>query len=259
VSVDATLRARIREYYTRYYRDTLGVRDWPALVELRENEEAHERPQLEQLRRALESPGLSGPVLNVGCGTGGFNVLAASTGVRMVGVDADADAIAICALKRAKHGGSAFVRAAAEALPFPDGAFALVYCFSAIEHVESVGATVREMVRVTRPGGHIYVHTPNAWSWYEGHYKVHWVPFLPPAAGRAYLRLQGRPTAYLGTLRRLTPRQLAREFRRHGVTDLRFLDSETPRESVGRLWPLLKHYYRLTGVAPFVELVARKR
>ena len=67
-----------------------------------------------------------------------------------VGVDADAEAIAICALKREKAGG-AFVRAAAERLPFRDGAFDVVYCFSAIEHVESVEATVAEMVRVTRP------------------------------------------------------------------------------------------------------------
>jgi len=258
VSLDATLRERIRDYYTRYYRDTLGVRDWPRLVDLREDEEAQERGQLEQLRGALASSTLPGPVLNVGCGTGGFNVLAASVGARMVGVDADAEAIAICALKRRKHGGGPFVRAAAEALPFRDGAFGLVYCFSSIEHVQSVEATIGEMVRVTRPGGAIYVHTPNAWSWYEGHYKVHWIPFLPQAAGRAYLRLHRRPTAYLGTLRRLTPSGLAREFRRHGVSDLRFLDNETPRESVGRFWPVLRHYYRLTGVAPFVELVARK-
>lgn len=260
MSVDALLRERIRAYYTRYYRDTLGLRDWARLVGLREDEEKAEEAQLDQLQRALDATDLPGPVLNVGCGTGGFNVVAAARGARLVGVDADADAMAICALKRRRQegGGGTFVRAAAEALPFREGTFGLVYCFSAIEHVDSVAATIREMVRVTRPGGQIYVHTPNAWSWYEGHYKVHWVPFLPQAAGRLYLRLQGRPTDYLVTLRRLTPRGLAREFRRQGVRDLRFFDHETPRESIGRLWPVLKHYYRLTGVAPFVELVARK-
>ncbi|HKZ05509.1 MAG TPA: class I SAM-dependent methyltransferase [Methylomirabilota bacterium] len=258
MSVQPALRERIRAYYTRYYRDTLGLRDWTRLVALREDEEKAEEAQLDQLQRALAVTDLPAPVLNVGCGTGGFNVVAAARGARLVGVDADAEAMAICALKRRAHGGGVFVRAAAEALPFRDATFALVYCFSAIEHVDSVAATVAEMVRVTRPGGHIYVHTPNAWSWYEGHYKVHWVPFLPRAAGRLYLRLQGRPTDYLATLRRLTPRGLAREFQRHGVRDLRFFDHETPRESIGRLWPLLKHYYRLAGVAPFVELVARK-
>jgi ubiquinone/menaquinone biosynthesis C-methylase UbiE len=260
VSVDGLLRERIRAYYTRYYRDTLGLPDWARLVALREDEEKAEQSQLDQLQGTLATAGLPGPVLNVGCGTGGFNVVTAATGARLVGVDADAEAMAICALKQQKHEGASgtFVRAAAEALPFPDATFGLVYCFSSIEHVDSVAATVREMVRVTRPGGQIYVHTPNAWSWYEGHYKVHWVPFLPQAVGRLYLRLRRRPTAYLASIRRLTPRQLAREFRRHGVRDLRFFDQETPRESIGRLWPVLKHYYRLAGVAPFVELVARK-
>ena len=161
----------------------LGIPDWPVLVKLREVEEQQERGRLERLRRVLGGA-LHGRLLNVGCGTGGFNVVAEEAGVRPVGVDADAEAIAICALKREKAGG-AFVRAVAERLPFPDATFDVVYCFSAIEHVESVEATVAEMVRVARPGGLVYVHTPNAWSWYEGHYKLLWAPFLPAPRGPA--------------------------------------------------------------------------
>src|SRR5439155_854653 len=78
-----------------------------------------------------------------------------------------------------------------------DGAFALVHCFSVIEHVESVERAVGEMVRVTRPGGALYVHTPNAWSLFEGHYKIFWIPFLPAPLARVYLRVRGRPTPYL--------------------------------------------------------------
>ena len=132
----------------------------------------------------------------MGCGTGGFNVAAEEAGVRPVGVDADAEAIAICALKREKAGG-AFVRAAAERLPFPDATFDVVYCFSAIEHVESVEATVAEMVRVTRPGGLVYVHTPNAWSWYEGHYKLLWAPFLPAPLARRLTSACGAVRAHI--------------------------------------------------------------
>jgi SAM-dependent methyltransferase len=260
VSLDATLRERIREYYTGYYRDTLGIAGWSTLVALREDEETGETPQFARLRDLLSPHEVSGPLLNVGCGTGGFDVVAASAGMPVVGVDADAAAMGICALKRRKLGvgSGAFVRSLAEALPFRDGVFGVVYCFSAIEHVQSVARTVSEIVRVTRPGGFIYLHTPNAWSWYEGHYKLFWAPFLPELAGRLYLRLRGRPTAYLRTLRRLTPSQLAREFRRHGVGELRFFDDEKPRESMGRAWMVLKHYYRASGVAPFIELVARK-
>lgn len=252
------LRERIRRYYTTYYRDVLGIPDWSVLVDLREEEERQERGRVDRLRRLLGAAALPGRrILNVGCGTGGFNVVAEEAGARTVGVDADPEAIAICALKRDK-GGGVFVRAAAERLPFPDGVFDLVYCFSAIEHVDSVEESVAEMVRVTRRGGLIYLHTPNAWSWYEGHYKLFWVPFLPRALGHLYLGLRGRPGTYLATLRRLTPAALRRAFARAGVSDLSFHDEAPPRESRGPLRVPIGLYYRWSGVSPFIELVARR-
>jgi SAM-dependent methyltransferase len=259
VSSAVELRARLRRYYTAYYRDTLAIPDWATLVDLREEEEARlEAGHLERLRHRLGDQPLRGRILNVGCGTGGFNVLAAGAGARAVGVDDDGEAIAICGLKARKAGG-AFVQAHAEALPFADGVFDLVHCFSVIEHVASVEATVAEMVRVTRRGGVVYVHTPNAWSLWEGHYKLFWLPFLPAPLARLYLRLRGRPIAYLATLRRLTPGRLRRAFARAGVPDPVLHDDTPARESVGRLRALSALYYRATGVAPFVELVARKR
>jgi SAM-dependent methyltransferase len=258
VSGAVELRDRLRRYYTTYYRDTLAIPDWSTLVSLREEEERQERGRLERLRRLLGEAALRGRLLNVGCGTGGFNVAVGEAGAHAVGVDADAEAIAICALRGDKRAG-AFVRAAAERLPFSDRSFDVVYCFSAIEHVESVEASVAEMARVTRAGGVIYVHTPNAWSWYEGHYKLLWAPFLPAWLGRLYLGLRGRPSAYLATLRRLTPGGLRRAFAHAGVHELSFHDDEPPRESVGPLRAPIGLYYRLSGVSPFIEVVARKR
>ncbi len=252
----AELHESIDRYYTAYYRDTLGIPDWSVLVELRRHEELRERGRLARLEALLGAGGLRGRVLNVGCGTGGFNVAASAAGARVVGVDADADAIAICALRR--DAGLGFARATGEALPFADGAFDLVHCFSVIEHVASVTVTIREMVRVTRGGGAIYVHTPNAWSLYEGHYKLFWAPFLPKTLGRVYLKLRGRPVAYLATLRRLTRGAIVRAFAVAGVRDLTFYDDDRPRETLSRLRALTGVYYRLSGVTPYLELVARK-
>ena len=250
------LRESTDRYYTAYYRDTLGIPDWSALVRLRREEEVQERPRLARLEALLGAEALQGRVLNVGCGTGGFNVAAAAAGVRVAGVDAGADAIAICSLR--PRVGLGFARAAAESLPFSDGVFDVVHCFSVIEHVASVTATIREMVRVTRRGGAIYVHTPNAWSFYEGHYKLLWAPFLPPPLARVYLRLRGRPVAYLATLRRLTRGAIVRGFTESGVTELTFYNDDRPRETLGRARFLIGAYYRLSGVAPYLELVARK-
>ena len=256
LSAQAKLHELTDRYYTAYYRDTLGIPNWGALVALRCEEERQERTRLARLERILEPRMLRGRVLNVGCGTGGFNVAAAAAGAQVVGVDADAAALAICALRR--DAGRGFAQAAAEELPFASGVFDLVHCFSVIEHVASVSGTIREMVRVTRPGGAIYVHTPNAWSFYEGHYKLFWAPFLPQPLGRLYLRLRGRPDAYLATIRRLTCRAIMRAFAAAGVTALTFYDDAQPREMLGRLRLLTGAYYRLSRVAPYIEVVARK-
>jgi 2-polyprenyl-3-methyl-5-hydroxy-6-metoxy-1,4-benzoquinol methylase len=256
---------RVREYYTAYYRDTLAIDEWRTLVELRLQEERGERGRVARLQALVGSELLRGRVLNVGCGTGGFDVAAAETGARVVGIDEGERALMICALKArnldpAGRRGVAYVRAASEQLPFRDGAFDLVHCFSTIEHVRSVEETIREMVRVVRPGGAVYVNTPNAWSWWEGHYKVFWVPFLPRLAGKAYLRwVHRRPTRYLDTLRRLTPRRLAHALAAAGAGSLEFHDDAKPRELRGPLAAPLRLYYRLTGVTPFIEVVAWKR
>ena len=247
------LQAQLRRYYTRYYRDVLGIPDWDALVAHREAEERHERARLARVRALVGDALARGPILNLGCGTGGFNAAAVEAGASVIGVDADADAVEICRMR-----GGRYTRAEGEALPFRSDAFALVHCFSVIEHVRSVEDTVAEMVRVTRPGGAVYVHTPSAWSLYEGHYKLFWLPFLPRPLARIYLKARGRPTAYLGTLRRLTAARLARAFRRAGVRRLEWAPGDPAREALGPLRAVAAAWYGLTRAAPFIELVARK-
>lgn len=62
--------------------------------------------------------------------------------------------------------------AAAERLPYPPDAFDVVISNEVIEHVADDRAAVREMVRVTRPGGRIVVFAPNRGYPFEthGHY-----------------------------------------------------------------------------------------
>ena len=62
------------------------------------------------------------------------------------------------------------IAADATALPLPDDTFALTYCVAVLHHVadpEAVRRTLAEMVRVTRPGGHVLVwdHNPRNPYW----------------------------------------------------------------------------------------------
>src|SRR5437867_11336003 len=57
------LAERLRHYYTRYYRDTLGIPDWAAHVAHREAEDRHERARLPRLRALVGDALARGPVL----------------------------------------------------------------------------------------------------------------------------------------------------------------------------------------------------
>lgn len=252
------VRRRLADYYARYYRDTLGIPSWRELVAARLEEEAYEAGHLARLEAILGRTVAGLRLLNLGCGTGGFTVTARRAGARAVGVDPEPEAVAICRLK-GDHGGGSAVTGAAEALPFRDGAFDLVYCFSTLEHVADVAGAVREMVRVVRTGGAVYVHGPNALACYEGHYKLFWLPRMPKALARAYLRLRGRPTGFVDTLNPLLRSRLERLLLEAGATPAPVAAGEgLPRESGSPLWPLVRAYYRLFGVSPHIEILARK-
>lgn len=252
-SADA-LAARRRAYYTRYYRDTLGIPDWRGLVEVRLADAAYEASRLARLERALARPVRGLRLLNLGCGTGGFSEAAGVAGASCWGVDLDPEAVAIA---RARvEGGVA--HAAAEALPFRTGSFDVVYCVSTLEHVSDARRALREMARVLHPEGKLYLHTPSRWSCFETHYKLLWIPGMPSWLGRAYLRARGRPPAFLETLRLTTTAECTRVLEAAGLSTIRVLDGDRVRAVGGALWPLVRLYYRLGRVRPAVELLASR-
>jgi SAM-dependent methyltransferase len=249
------VRERLRAYYTRYYRDTLGIPGWPELVQVRLADAAYEARRLARLERALGRPVRALRVLNLGCGTGGFNVAAEAAGAHCWGVDLDPEAVAI-ARQRASR--ARIACAAAEALPFGDASFDVVYCVSTLEHVADAARAVGEMARVLDPAGQLYLHTPSQWSCFESHYKLLWVPGLPSSLGKAYLRSRGRPPEFLDTLRLTSATRCARLLRSAGLRTIRVLDGDVNRPVGGALWPLVRLYYRMLGVRPSVELVAAR-
>jgi SAM-dependent methyltransferase len=112
----------------------------------------------------LELPA-SARILDAGCGTGG--VLAAlSRRGEAVGVDPDPGAAAAAA----ERVPGADVRVAdAAALPFGDAAFDVVCCLDVVEHVDDDRAVLRELRRVTRPGGRLVLTVPALPRLWSGH------------------------------------------------------------------------------------------
>ena len=104
-------------------------------------------------------------VLEVACGRGGFATVLGSRGAMVCGADFSAAALRIAGQK-ASHGNRRSSRielsqADAHHLPFASGAFDLVVSCETIEHLINPFAAIQEMARVCKPGGTLYLTTPN--------------------------------------------------------------------------------------------------
>jgi ubiquinone/menaquinone biosynthesis C-methylase UbiE len=99
-------------------------------------------------------------VLDAACGTGyGSAILAGAGAASVTAVDRSEDALRRA--RRAATEGVRHERADLAALPFEDGAFDLVVCFEAIEHVDDQDRVLDELVRVLAPGGVLAISSPN--------------------------------------------------------------------------------------------------
>jgi len=106
------------------------------------------------LQIAAEQVGSPGAILDVGCGTGKLLKSAHSRfpGARLVGVDA-AEEMVKYAQSSTPDGTIEFRQATAEALPFPNASFDLVFSTMSFHHWQDQARGAGEVARVLAPGG----------------------------------------------------------------------------------------------------------
>jgi ubiquinone/menaquinone biosynthesis C-methylase UbiE len=99
------------------------------------------------------------PLLDVGCGTGGFTLaVQALTSARVVGVDGTFRRVQYAAQKLAGQGLS-WIHGQAEALPCAEASFARVLLSLVLHQVSQRAQVLREVARVLQPGGLVIIRT----------------------------------------------------------------------------------------------------
>tara|TARA_R110001599_G_scaffold145321_1_gene327606 strand:- start:57609 stop:58388 length:780 start_codon:yes stop_codon:yes gene_type:complete len=105
-------------------------------------------------------------VIDVGCGDGALIHFCAKLGAEVVFIDRDETALAKTEAKIAASPARAHraIQSDCNPIPLPDNAGDLVICTEVLEHVPDPEVFLRELVRVTRPGGQLLITVPDSRS-----------------------------------------------------------------------------------------------
>ncbi|MCS6933886.1 MAG: class I SAM-dependent methyltransferase [Chitinophagales bacterium] len=158
----------------------------------------------------LEPYRQTGRLLDVGCGIGYFLEVAKNRGWEVHGTEYTDRAVEICVSK-----GISMHKGALDTANYPAGSFDVLTSFEVIEHINNPQEELRKFYTLLRPGGVVYITTPNYNS-----------------LQRIQLRERCTVITYPEHLSYYTPRTLTLLFERCGFNKLRI---ETTGISITRL------------------------
>jgi len=142
--------------------------------------------------RALDlQPGAR--VLDLAAGTATSSAALARTGADVVGCDFSLGMLQVGSL--ARHEGVELVAGDALQLPFADAAFDAVTISFGLRNTSDVGRALRELLRVTRPGGRLVVCEFSSPTWKP--FRTAYLEYLMKALPAVASRVSSDPAAYV--------------------------------------------------------------
>lgn len=102
-------------------------------------------------------------ILEVGCGSGNDAKEFVKVGTRYTGIDLTSEAV--CATKYKVGNRGTVIKMNAEYLDFPDNHFDLVYSFGVLHHTLDISQAVKEIYRVLKPDGRLFLMLYNKFSY----------------------------------------------------------------------------------------------
>jgi ubiquinone/menaquinone biosynthesis C-methylase UbiE len=115
----------------------------------------------------------SGRLLDVGCATGDFLLVAATAGWTVTGCDLSAFAVEQAQKRLSSFPDTQVLHGALESLNLPDASFDIITLWHSIEHVSDPKATLQEVHRLLKPDGQLILQTP-AWLSLESQFFKHY-------------------------------------------------------------------------------------
>jgi SAM-dependent methyltransferase len=132
-------------------------------------------------------------VLDVGGGPGYFATAFAGAGAQYLAVDADLGEMSGVTAVGPGHEHGTSVLGSGTALPVRDGVVDVCYSSNVLEHVSEPERMADEMVRVTKPGGTVFLSYTTWLSPWGGHETAPWHYLGGRYAASRYRRRHGRP------------------------------------------------------------------
>lgn len=205
-----------------------------------------------KIRRVLERelgpapwPDIRG--LDVGCGPGTITAYLAKRAGSFVGVDIDAEAVAL-ARRRFRYSNIEFIRNDSPRLPFEDGAFDVIIVNHVYEHVRDPAALFAEVRRLLKPGGLAYVAAGGRYQLLEPHYHLPFLSWLPRRAADFYLKIFGRSEGY--DVKLMSYRRLLKMLAAFDITEYTARAVAAPQDfGAGDVVPAARPVQRLMATA----------
>lgn len=246
---------RIQRSTERYYKEILGLPDWPVRTRQRLRRE-FEIVMFERLRNvagALDNR----VVLDLGCGWGGVVLQVAAVAQAAFGIEPDPDRLAIARELVAESGrrNATVTSGLGEALPFPDAHFDVVASYQVLEHVTDPSRVVAEVFRVLKPDGVFHFSTPNYLSFREPHYKLLWFPLMPKPLARLYLRMRGRNPEFINHIQYVNPVSIRRMLRTNGFVTVDIHEQRARAKMDREVESLLRSIPLAQAIKPVLRLM----
>ena len=137
-----------------------------------------------------------GRLLDFGCGAGAFVIAALRDGLDVAGVEVDRDREIQFKSAARRHEPEALDclnMYSGRSLPFPSRHFDACYSWFVFEHVTDPQISLREIVRVLKPGATLSLHADDVRNCWDGHAMFAWPPYLPREFVPAYAEGLGIP------------------------------------------------------------------